>query len=104
GRLIPHARLVLLSAPRKVAHMATLERQLDMIRKVMGEAVDLDGKLLGATRLYLLAVNLTSLMQMETHAWEEAQQYESACGSNLLSTLNEYIDARIAAAMRAPRS
>jgi len=83
--------------------MATLEKQLEMIRKVMGEAVNLDGKLLGAMRLHLLAVNLSSLMQMETQAWEEAQQYEAACGSNLLATLNDYIDARVAAAMRAPR-
>jgi hypothetical protein len=78
--------------------MATLDKQLEMLRKVMREKVDLDGKLLGATRLYLLSVNLTSLMQSDAHAFEEAQQYESACGSNLLSTLNEYIDARIHAA------
>ncbi|HZS41751.1 MAG TPA: hypothetical protein VFF06_33210 [Polyangia bacterium] len=82
--------------------MATLEKQIELIEKLTKEAAGLDAKVLSAARLYILSVNLTSLMQAETSAFEEAQQYESACGANLLNTLNDYIDARIAAALPKP--
>jgi hypothetical protein len=79
--------------------MATVEQQMQVLRNVMTEAATPGERVLSATRLFHLAVDLTSLMQADTPAWEDATQYESACGANLLETLNEYIDARVAAAV-----
>jgi hypothetical protein len=76
--------------------MATVEQQLEVLHKVMAEAATPEERMLSATRLYHLSINLTALMQLGTPAWDEARQYEASCGTNFLETLNQYIDARVA--------